>query len=104
MQNGDAELAVLVDVGVVEGVGELEFRGGVGVVFGEFHAGEEVAAIVEGVGVNDDEGDGPVEDVVLVELQEEKHKVSLTGVRKSRYGWGEIWTVQDRKCKCLPRR
>ncbi len=60
MEDGDAEFAVFVDVGVVEGAGELEFGRGVGVVGGEFHVGEEVAAVVEGVRVDDDEGDGPV--------------------------------------------
>lgn len=60
MKDRDAEFAVLVDVGVVERVGELELGWGVGVVGGEFHGGEEVTAIVEGVGVDDDEGDGPV--------------------------------------------
>lgn len=68
MQDGDAEFAVGVDVGVVEGVGELELGRGVGVVGGEFHGGEEVAAVIEGIGVDDYEGDVPVEDVFFFEL------------------------------------
>lgn len=68
MQDGDAEFAVGVDVGVVERVGELEFGRGIRVVGGELHVGEEVAAVVPGVGVDDDEGDLPVEDVVVFQL------------------------------------
>lgn len=51
-----------------EGALELEGGRGVGVVLGEVHLGFEVATIVERIGVNDDEGDVPVEDIVLVEL------------------------------------
>lgn len=51
-----------------EGALELEGGRGVGVVLREVHLGFEVATIVERIGVNDDEGDVPVEDVVLVEL------------------------------------
>ena len=68
MEDGDAEVAVGVDVGVVERAGELECGWGVGVVGGEGHGGEEVAAVVEGVGVEDYEADLPGEDVVVFEL------------------------------------
>lgn len=60
MEDGDAEFSILVDVGMVEWAGELELGWGVRVVGGKFHMGEEVTAIVEGVWVDDDEGDGPV--------------------------------------------
>lgn len=69
MEDGDAEFAVGVDVWVEEGAVELEGGRGVGVVLGEVHPGFEVATVVERVGVDDDEGDVPIEDVVLVELQ-----------------------------------
>ena len=69
MEDGDAEVAVGVDVGVVEGAGELEGWWGVGVFGGEGHGGEEVAAVVEGVGVEDYEADVPGEDVVVFELR-----------------------------------
>ena len=52
-----------------EGAVELEGGRGVGVVLGEIHLGFEVAAVVERIGVDDDEGDVPVENVVVVELQ-----------------------------------
>lgn len=52
-----------------EGAVELEGGRGVGVVVGEVHLGFEVAAVVERIGVDDDEGDVPVEDVVVVELE-----------------------------------
>lgn len=69
MEDGDAEFAVGVDVWMEEGAVELERGRGVGVVLGEVHLGFEVATVVERVGVDDDEGDVPIEDVVLVELQ-----------------------------------
>ncbi len=69
MEDGNAELAVLVDVWMEEGAVELEGGRGVGVVWGEVHLGFEVAAVIEGIGVDDDEGDVPVENVVLVELR-----------------------------------
>ena len=69
MEDGDAKVAVGVDVGVVEGAGELEGGWGVGVVGGEGHGGEEVAAVVEGVGVEDYKTDLPGEDVVVLELE-----------------------------------
>ena len=68
MEDRDAEFAVRVDVGVVDGPVELEGGWGVGVVGGEGHFGFEVAAVVEGVGVDDYEGDIPVEYVFVVEL------------------------------------
>ena len=46
---------------------EPEVWGLVGVVFGEFHRGFEVAAVVEGVRVEDNKGDTPFEDVVMDE-------------------------------------
>ena len=55
---------------MVEGPAELEGGRRVGVVLGEVHLGFEVATVVEGVGVDDDESDVPVEDVIVVELQE----------------------------------
>lgn len=69
MEDGDADFAVGVDVGVVEGSGELEGGRRVWVVGGEGHFGFEVAAVVEGVWVDDYEGDGPGEDVVVDELE-----------------------------------
>ena len=68
MQDGDAEFAVVVDVGVVQRAGELEGGGCVGVAGGEGHGGAEVAGVVEGGGVEDYEGDGPGEDVFVEEL------------------------------------
>lgn len=53
-----------------EGAVELEGGRGIGVVLREIHLGLEIATIVEGIRVDDDEGDVPVEDVVLVELLE----------------------------------
>ena len=54
---------------MVESPAELEGGRVVGVVLGEVHFGFEVAAVVEGVRVDDDESDVPVEDVIVVELQ-----------------------------------
>lgn len=68
MEDGDAQFAVGVDVGMVEGTGELEFGWGIRVVGREFHVGQEVTAVIPGVGVDDDEGDLPVEDVVVFQL------------------------------------
>lgn len=85
MQDGDAEFAVGVDVRVVEGAGELEGGRGVGVVGGEVHGGEEVAAVVEGVRVDDYEGDGPVEYVVVFELFDGE-VVSFVVTRKEESG------------------
>ena len=68
MEDGDAEVAVGVDVGVVEGASELEGWRSVGVFGGEGHGGEEVAAIVEGVGVQNYEANVPCEDVVVFQL------------------------------------
>ena len=68
MQDGDAEFAVGVDVGMEEGSVELEGGRGVGVVLGEVHLGFEISAVVEGIGVDDDESNVPVEDVIVVEL------------------------------------
>lgn len=65
MEDGDAEFSILVNVGMVERAGELELGWGVRVVGGKFHVGEEVTTVVEGVGVDDDKGDGPVEDIVV---------------------------------------
>lgn len=53
---------------MVEGSGELKLGRGVGVVGGEFHGGEEIAAVVEGVGVDDYESDLPVEDIFFFEF------------------------------------
>ena len=52
-----------------EGPVELEGWRGVGVVLGKIHLGFEVATVIERVGVDDDKGDVPIENVVLVELQ-----------------------------------
>ena len=68
MQDADAEFAVGVDVGVVERARELECRWRVGVVGREGHGGFEVAAVVEGGGVEDHEGDGPVRYGVVYQL------------------------------------
>ena len=54
---------------MVESPAELEGGRGVGVVLGEVHLGFEIATVVERVGVDDDESDVPVEDVIVVELQ-----------------------------------
>ena len=51
-----------------EGPVELERGRVVGVVWREGHLGFEVAAVIEGIGVNDNEGDIPVKDVIIVEL------------------------------------
>ena len=52
-----------------EGAVELERGRSVWVILGEIHLGFEVATVVEGIRVDDDEGDVPVEDVIIVELQ-----------------------------------
>ena len=69
MEYRDTEFAVCVNIGVVEGTGELEGWWGIGVVFREGHVGFEVAAVVEGVRVYDYKGDVPVEDVILFGLE-----------------------------------
>lgn len=51
-----------------EGPIELEGRRGIRVVVGEAHLGFEVATVVEGIRVDDDEGDVPVEDVIIMKL------------------------------------
>lgn len=68
MQDGDAQLAVLVDVGVEQGTEEAEGGGRVRVVVREAHFGEEVASMVEGGRVEDDQSNGPLEDVVVNQL------------------------------------
>jgi hypothetical protein len=40
-----------------------------GVVCGEGHGGEEVSAKIAGIGVEDDEGDAPVENIIVDELE-----------------------------------
>lgn len=40
-------------------------RRGIGVVFGKVHGSLEITAIVQGFGVEDDQADTPVEDVVV---------------------------------------
>lgn len=52
-----------------KGAVELERRRCVGVVGGEVHLGFEVATVIERIGVDDDESDVPVEDIIIVELQ-----------------------------------
>lgn len=66
MQNGDAEFTVRVDVGVEEGAVELERGRGVGVVVGEIHLGFEIAAVIEGIRIDDYECDVPVEYIIIV--------------------------------------
>lgn len=83
VEDGDAEVAVGVDVRVVEGTGELEGWWGIGVVVGEGHGGEEVAGVVEGVGVEDYEADLPGEYVVVFELEGR----GLVGLVDSGAGW-----------------
>jgi hypothetical protein len=86
VQDGDAQSAVGVDVGVVEGVLEPEICGtksvplacrssginltwrAVRIVVGEGHFGHKVSTMVHRVGICDDEGDFPDEDVVVDEL------------------------------------
>ncbi len=69
MEDGDAELAVCVDVRMVHWVVELESWWRVGVIGGEGHFGSKVATVVYRIGVDDDEGHIPVEDVFIVQLQ-----------------------------------
>jgi len=64
VQDGDAHVAVLVDVGVPHLGGELDGGRAVGVVGGEVEGGLEVAALVEGVGRAED-GHLPLEQVVV---------------------------------------
>ena len=54
---------------MIEGPVKLERGRVVRVVAWEVHLGFEVAAVIEGIGVDDDESDVPVEDVIIVELQ-----------------------------------
>jgi hypothetical protein len=86
MEDGDAEGAVFVDVGVVERAEEAKIyeisgqpcpekerpgtltRRRVGVVLGEGHRGLEVTAIVQRLWIDNHQGDVPPEDVVVVEL------------------------------------
>lgn len=88
MENGDAECTVFIDVGVVERSEEAEgweipgltvweregegslTRRRIGVVLGEGHGGLEIAAIVQRLWVNDDQGDVPAENVVMVKLDD----------------------------------
>lgn len=67
---------------MVESLAELEGGRGVGVVLGEVHLGFEVATVVEGIGVDDDESDVPVEDVIVVELQGDLVRVRWIDVRR----------------------
>ena len=76
MQDGNAEFAVGVDIGMEEGPVELEGRRGVGVVLGEVHLGFEISAVIEGVRVDDDESNVPVEDVIVVELSRRLARLS----------------------------
>lgn len=48
---------------------ELEGGRGVRVVGWKVHLGFEVATVIERIRVDDDEGDIPVEDIIIVELQ-----------------------------------
>lgn len=68
MEDGDTQLAVGVDVGMPERAVEREARWLIGVVLGEGHSGFVVAAIVEAVGVEDNECDRPLVDVVIDEI------------------------------------
>ena len=68
MENRNAEVAVRVDVRVIKRASELECWWSVGVIGRKGHSGEEVAAVVEGVGIKDYEADVPGEDVVVFEL------------------------------------
>lgn len=87
MEDGDAEVAVGVDVGVVEGASELEGWWSVRVVGRKGHGGEEVAAVVEGVGIEDYEADVPGEDVVVFELRSGSVKFGKNG----RLGGGKAY-------------
>ena len=60
---------------MVEGPVELEGGRGVRIVLREVHLGFEVATVVEGIWVDDDESDVPIEDVIVVELQGELVRV-----------------------------
>lgn len=86
MEDRDAQFAIGIDVWVVEGLEEAELCGGnwsmvlrkigmekrkhtrwgIRVVRGEGHRGFEIAAVVQGIGVDDDQGNIPVKDVVIV--------------------------------------
>lgn len=49
-----------------EGSREVLTRRGIGVVFGKVHGSLEITAIVQGFGVEDDQADIPVEDIVVL--------------------------------------
>ncbi len=90
MQDRDAKLAVGVDVWMDKGPHELKFcifnsldreyrkgfrcltRRRVWVVFRKLHFRLQVTAVEEGVGVDDDQGDIPVEDIIPIQLERGK--------------------------------
>ena len=67
MQDTNAQPAIRIDIRVPKCSIEAEIGRRVGVVAGELHGGFEVAAVVGGVRVEDDEGDAPFEDVFVDE-------------------------------------
>lgn len=48
---------------------ELERGRGVGVIVGEVHLGFEITTIIERIGVDDDESNVPIKDIIVIELQ-----------------------------------
>lgn len=68
MQNGNAQLAIRVDVGMVDRDQESEGGGLVWILFGECHLGLEIAAIEDTVRVNDHETETPAKDVAVDQI------------------------------------
>jgi hypothetical protein len=68
VKDRNAELAVLVNVGMEERLHEAEGGRRVGVVGGECHFRFEVATIVKGAGIQHVEADYPVSDVFILQL------------------------------------
>ena len=48
---------------------ELERGRGVRVIVGEVHLGFEITTIIERIGVDDDESNVPIKDIIIIELQ-----------------------------------
>lgn len=48
---------------------KLERGRGVGVIVGEIHLGFEITTVIERIGVDDDESNVPIKDIIAVELQ-----------------------------------
>lgn len=71
MEDTYAELTVGVDVWMKERSRELECWWCVGIVIWEYHRGFKITAVIEGGGVENHQGNGPVLDGIIGELRKE---------------------------------